>query len=181
MTEKIARWGVRVPMEYSSDFLDQVLVKEVASADVVALPAEKSAEEVRRFLTSAEKGASHQGFPIVDAGGRLIGVLTRRDLLHGNGGVGAGPGGAAGGPLGSLVRRPPVVVFDDCSLREAADHMVRHDVGRLPVMSREKPAKIVGIVTRSDLLTAHRERIRETSEAAAPTVTIPFLKLREAS
>ncbi len=167
MTEKIVRRGVRVPVEYASDFLDTVMVKEVASAKVVALPAAKPVQEVRTFLNSSETGASHQGFPIVDADGHLRGILTRRDLLKPDAGTAT---------LQTLLRRPPVVVYDDCTLREAADHMVRHDVGRLPVISRKVPGKLVGIITRSDLLKAHRRRIKESNEPAEPTVTIPFLK-----
>lgn len=49
--------------------------------------------------------------------------------------------------------------FDDCSLHSAADHMVQEGVGRLPVVSRDAPARVVGIVTRSDLLAAHRRRL----------------------
>jgi len=167
MTEKIARRGVRVPVEYASDFLDQVLVKEVMAREVIAFPADRVLAEVRVFLASGAAGASHQGFPVIDGQGHLLGVLTRRDLLD----------GAAGDTrMGTLVRRPPVVVYDDCSLREAADHLVRHDVGRLPVMSRQKPGALVGIVTRSDVLKAHRRRIRESQEPAAPTVSIPFFR-----
>src|SRR5204863_129129 len=50
------------------------------------------------------------------------------------------------------------VVYDDGPRREAAEHMVNHDVGRLPVISRPEPWKVVGMVTRSDLLAAHRRR-----------------------
>ena len=32
-------------------------------------------------LDSAPEAAVHQGFPVVDEEGKLIGVLTRRDLL----------------------------------------------------------------------------------------------------
>jgi CBS domain-containing protein len=174
MTEKIVRRGIRVPVEYAYDFLDQVLVKDVATCDVVALHGEQPVEQVRRFLDSHEKGASHQGFPVINRAGNLVGVLTRRDLLQ------QAPEGAR---VEQLLRRPPVVVYEDCSLREAADHMIRHDVGRLPVISRGTPengkfiggGKLVGIITRSDLLKAHRRRIQETQEAARPTVMIPFL------
>jgi predicted transcriptional regulator len=61
--------------------------------------------------------------------------------------------------VGQILRRPPIVVYDDCSLREAADHMVRHDVGRLPVVSRTDPRNMVGIITRSDVLSAYRRRV----------------------
>jgi CBS domain-containing protein len=168
MTEKIARRGVRVPAEYTSDFLDQILVKETASANVVALPGEKTLAEVRGWLLSDIPSAHHQGFPIVDGGGHLLGILTRRNLVQEKHDPLT--------PLEKLITRPPVVVYDDCSLREAADHMVRHDVGRLPVISRAVPGKLVGIITRSDLLAAHRRRLKESHEPTAPTVTIPFLR-----
>jgi len=50
-------------------------------------------------------------------------------------------------------------VFEDNSLREAADHMVQENVGRLAVVARDNPSKVVGWVTRSDLLSAHRQRL----------------------
>jgi CBS-domain-containing membrane protein len=67
-----------------------------------------------------------------------------------------------------------VVVYDNSSLREAADHMVRHGVGRLPVITRA--GKLVGMITRSDLLGAHGRRLKEMHELAAPTVRVPFLR-----
>ncbi len=167
MTEKIVRRGIRVPFEYASDFLDQVLVKDVATMKVVALPAKQPLAEVRSFLNSMDKDASHQGYPLIDDAGHLLGIVTRKDLWSVDVDLAA--------PVGKLLKRPPVVVYDDCSLREAADHMVRHNVGRLPVMSR-KSTEMIGIITRSDLLQANHKRLKETDERAAPTVTIPFLK-----
>ena len=63
--------------------------------------------------------------------------------------------------VGDLIHRPPAVVFADMSLREAADHMVREEVGRLPVVDRSDPSRVVGILTRSDLLSAHAQRLDE--------------------
>ena len=68
------------------------------------------------------------------------------------------PGSA---PVRTLIRRPAAIAFDDSTLREAADHMVREGVGRLPVVSRDEPRKVIGMLTRSDLLTAHRRRLDE--------------------
>ena len=50
------------------------------------------------------------------------------------------------------------------------------DRGRLPVLQRGT-SRLVGIITRSDLLKAQRRRIQEVP--APPTVTLPFLKLQK--
>jgi CBS-domain-containing membrane protein len=42
--------------------------------------------------------------------------------------------------------------------------MVNHDIGRLPVLERET-RRVVGMLTRSDLLASHRTRLREMRDA----------------
>ena len=57
------------------------------------------------------------------------------------------------------VKRAPVVVFDDSSLRDAADLMAHAGVGRLPVVARDEPDRVIGILTRSDVIAAHTRRL----------------------
>lgn len=71
----------------------------------------------------------------------------------------------------------PHFVYDDCTARQAADHMINHDIGRLPVIRREAPHSIVGIVTRSDILSAHRQRLNETV-LDHPTIRLPAITRR---
>jgi predicted transcriptional regulator len=92
-------------------------------------------------------------------------VLTRRDLFD--------PETAESARLREVLKRPPVVVFSDSSLREAADHMVREAVGRLPVVDRAAPARVVAILTRSDLLAAHGPRLR-AERPGAPHYRLSF-------
>jgi len=153
MTEKIARRGRRVPAGYDSDYLDLQLVGEWASKAVVTLHPDEPLGRVRTWLASGAAGTSHQGFPVTGADGRLEGVVTRRDLLD--------PHTADAAGVRDVIKRPPAVVHDDSSLREAADHMVRENVGRLPVVTRTAPHVVVGIITRSDLLAAHGRRLDE--------------------
>jgi len=154
MTEKIARRGLRVVTDYTADFLAQVLVNAVAAAPVVVLRADDTLDSVRKWIGKHAEGSAHQGFPVVDADDRIVGVITRRDILDSQ--TTNGDGAA---PVRSIVKRPPAVVFDDSSLREAADHMVREGVGRLPVVSRDDPKRVIGIITRSDIIAAHARRL----------------------
>jgi CBS domain-containing protein len=167
MTEKIARRGVRVPSEYAVDYLDRVVVGERASRPVATIGGHDTVAAARTWLAAGEAAARHQAFPVVDAGGLLEGVVTRRELLD------ASLDEAK--PVRELVRRPPAVVFDDCSLREAADHMLLERVGRLPVVTRAEPRKVIGIITRSDLLEAHARRLDETHRAERAIAT-PLLR-----
>jgi H+/Cl- antiporter ClcA len=160
MTEKLARRGARVQSEYSADHLSQLLVRDAASREVVTLKADECLDAVRSWLASGALGTSHQGFPVLDAGGDLVGVVTRRDLFD--------PSHAGERSIGSVIRRRPAVVYDDSTLRDAADHMVLGGVGRLPVVTRARERRVIGIVTRSDLLAAHASRLRAARTRAEP-------------
>jgi CBS domain-containing protein len=158
MTEKIARRGIRVPAEYVADFLEQILVRDSASHGVTALRADDTLERIRAWRASGAPGTQHQGFPVLDDNGHLVGVLTQRDL--------SSERHAGTARARDLVSRAPIVVYDDCSLREAADHMVHHQIGRLPVVTRATPHQVIGMLTRSDLLAAHQPRLAELRQAA---------------
>ena len=157
MTEKIARRGVRVPAEYSADYLAQVAVSDAATSPVVTLKSSDTLRAVREWFHSGAPDAHHQGYPVTDENGTVQGVVTRRDLLA----IGATDERL----VGELIGRAPVVIESDRSLREAADHMVRAGVGRLIVVAPGENARLTGILTRGDLLAAHAKRLDETHES----------------
>lgn len=157
MTEKIARRGVRVPSEYAADFLTQVSTGKACTRDVVSLHTDDRLGDVRHWLNSGKAEAQHQGYPVLDENEQVRGVLTRRDLLdvrlpdmH---------------RVGAMIHRAPILVREDHSLREAADHMVAENVGRLIVVDATNPRRMIGILTRGDLLAAHTRRLHESHDA----------------
>jgi H+/Cl- antiporter ClcA/CBS domain-containing protein len=153
MTEKIARRGVHVAGEYVADFLATRPVREHMSTAVVTLGAGDRLGAARHFLASQAPGATHQGFPVVDGSGALVGVLTRRELLH-------DAARSDDEPLQTLLKRPPWVVRDDQTLREAVELMARTQVGRLPVVARDDRRRLVGILTRGDIVAAEARRLQ---------------------
>src|SRR5262249_53986340 len=121
MTEKLARRGLNVRPEYSIDYLSRVFVSSVGVREVATLRADMTVTEAREWLAEGGARASHQGFPVVDSDEMLVGVLTRRDILS----VSAKPTQ----DLAELIQRPPVVVYEHNTLRDAADQMVLEQVG----------------------------------------------------
>ncbi len=150
MTEKLARRGTVVPTDYAVDYLSQLRVHEVMTRDLVTFSGKEAVGAIRERLFQNSPVVSHQGFPLLDEAGRLLGVVTHRDILD--------PKVAPGMLVLNLIKRPPVVTHQDNTLREAADHMVREGVGRLPVVERNS-GKVIGIVSCSDLLKAHKRRL----------------------
>ena len=140
-----------VPAEYAADLLAQWRAGEFSSRPVVTLGAAETVGEALRRLANVV----HQGFPVID-GKRVVGVVMRRAL------VAASPGRR----VAELIERPPVTVHASDTLRHAADVMAHTGVGRLPVLSDGPSPALVGMLTRSDLVGAHRPRLRAERVAA---------------
>ena len=161
LTEKLARREGSVRTEYEVDHLAHVLVRQAASRQVVSLRANQTLGEVRSWLQNGGNGlggpSSHQGFPVLDEASLLIGVVTRRDILD--------EGYADDECVAETIKRAPAVAYEDSTLRDAADHMVLEGVGRLPVVNREQPRVVVGMISRSDLLSAHAPRLSAALDA----------------
>jgi CIC family chloride channel protein len=157
MTEKIARRGISVPVDYAADFLSQIFVREVASYQVISLRSDQTLGEVRAWIAEGGPGSIHHGFPVVDTELELVGLVSRRDLLD--------LSEPATKRVGDIVRGPFVVAFEDTSLQEANDLMARAGLGRLPVVKRENPRKVVAILSGSDVRSGIRQGLDEADQA----------------
>lgn len=94
----------------------------------------------------------HNGLPVVEDE-RVVGVLSRRDLER------ALQHGLGRSQVRGFMGTPPVTAPPDATLERLEATVAAHGVGRLPIV---EDGRLVGIVTRSDLLGA-----RHAAEAAA--------------
>jgi H+/Cl- antiporter ClcA len=154
LTEKVSRRGHHLSREYGIDPLESLLVAQVATSPAVTVPATLPLGELEARFFDMRSGRPHQGYPVVDARHRLVGVVTRSELLDL-----PPPEELDRIPIASLLGRDPVVAFDDETCRAAADRMATEGVGRLPVVRRDAPHEVIGIVTRSDLLKARTRHL----------------------
>jgi H+/Cl- antiporter ClcA len=81
MTEKIARRGTPVSRGYEVDVLRQHFVRDRMSSPVQTLSVTAACAAVRQAMLDGSEGFGHQGFPVLDNAGALVGVVTRRNLF----------------------------------------------------------------------------------------------------
>ena len=122
------------------------------------------------------------GLPVVDASGKLVGIVSEGDFIR-RAEIGTqrkhgrwltfllGPGSAAGDfvreqgrKVGEVMTQKPFTVTEDTSLEDIVDLMEKNNVKRLPVTRGDR---IVGIVSRSNLLQAVAGLAREVPDPTA--------------
>jgi CIC family chloride channel protein len=156
LTEKVARRGFHVTREYSVDPLAVLRVGEVMDRNPPTVPGQMKVSELTDLIANGHPELSHrQGTLIVDDEGKLAGIITRGDLLRS---IEKTPDGFTVLEAGS---RHLIVTFADEILHDAVTKMVRHDIGRLPVVQRDNPQKIVGYLGRASIMTARLRRHQE--------------------
>ncbi len=141
MTEKLVRRGVRVAGEYDVDPLAQIAVGALASKTLRVVAADARIADALAELRARDE--RHQAYPVV-RGDRLLGVVTARELL-------------AFDPnerVERVIARPPVVARPSETARAAVMRMAQEKVGRIILVDERDPGRAIGIVTRSDLVTA---------------------------
>jgi chloride channel protein, CIC family len=153
LTEKIAPRDVHLTREYSIDPLEVLFVRDVMRTDVVLFRSGTLLHEAAAtFVTDhrQRRDAQHQQrlYPLLDGDDRLVGVLTRRDML--DAALSAGDDDHA--VVDDVAVREPVLAHSDLTLREMANLMAEHGVTRLPVVRRDLPHTLLGLVTLVDLL-----------------------------
>jgi chloride channel protein, CIC family len=162
MTEKLTRRGLQVPTEFEVGAMTLVRVSEVMRKDVVPIAPEMTVSELAGRMGRGEPAYNlTQGLPIVSADGKLVGVVTQGDLLR----------ALEQDPRGTMTvlqagSHEPIVAYPDELVHDAMQRMLQHNIGRLPVVSRENPQQMVGYFNRASLLGAwtrqmEEERIRE--------------------
>lgn len=143
-TLKLERRGVRIRVG-RPEVLDLIMVKDVMSRKLVTVKADAPASVLE--LMVLETG--HQGFPVVD-NGRLVGIVTMDDLRK------VKPEELNRVKIRDIATRRLVVAYPDELLSSALSKMYENSVGRLPVVDPRDSGRLVGIITKKDILKAYR-------------------------
>jgi tRNA nucleotidyltransferase (CCA-adding enzyme) len=116
----------------------------------------------------------HTGFPVVEEG-KLVGMISRRDVDKAN------HHGLGHAPVKAYMSTKVVTIEPNTSLEEIQNIMIRHNIGRLPVMEN---GQIVGIVSRSNVIEilhnqAVKEELQQAAESEADGRSLMISRLRK--
>jgi CBS domain-containing protein len=118
---------------------------DVMSSPVVSVPPDAPLKDVASLLVERRINA----VPVVDAGDRLLGIVSEADLLPLETGIGPAPGRVAAQTAREVMRRSVYTLTGDTDATAAARLMLRHRLKSVPVVAGER---VVGMVARRDLL-----------------------------
>lgn len=157
MTEKLARRGLRIDQNYETDVLQQLTVSETMDRDVTTVPASMRLVDFADRIAKRDPLVSrHQGMMILDGEGKLAGIITRGDVLRAfekdiTGEMTVLDAGS----------RCLIVTYPDEGLHEASAKMLRNSIGRLPVVDRKDPHRLLGYLGRPGIMAARLRRLEE--------------------
>ena len=144
LTEKIARRRLHLTREYTTDPLETFFTHEVMTADPLVLGIDDLIDPILPQTHYAGL------YPVVDGSGVLVGVTTRQVLQN-----------CLGTTVAAATLSIRTSVHPDNTLREVANALALAHVTAAPVVARDDPNRLCGIVTLEQLLHARRRDLHE--------------------
>jgi len=168
LTEKVARRGFHVMREYAVDPLEALFVRDVMRTNIVSIDATRPLADLGPVLLDRQSDGQRL-FPIIGPDRALVGVAGRREIAE------AMESLTDRSLLAVALARPQVVVtHPDDTLRGAADEMAASRVGVLPVVDRQRPTELLGLVSTYDLFRA-RTRLLDEERHREHVLRLRFL------
>jgi CIC family chloride channel protein len=140
--------------EYDQQVLERIFVRDAMTPGAA----------VRTLFPSDESGTvrdlirttGHTGFPVMDHG-RLVGIVTNRDTHVGDSGE------EVHLSVRDIMTPAPYVIHPEESLEAALEIMVNRDFNHLPVVDEAVPDRLIGFLTRTDILKTYSQSLPPSS------------------
>ena len=144
-TLALLRKGIRLERGHDVEVLQGLSVQEVMRKDVTTIYEDDTLATAADLLFKLHR----HGVVVVDHAGKLVGVFALQDLNK------VDPQQWPNLKVGEICTHGVLVTHPDETLGEALQRMSAADVGRLPVVAREDPRHILGILRRADVIRAY--------------------------
>jgi CIC family chloride channel protein len=157
-TLKLAHRGIRLRRGRDIDVMESVRAEEVMVNQPVSVPVDLPVS----LLAGEFLRTGRHGFPVVNEDGSLFGVVSLEDYRR----VTAGkPASQDQLTVRDLATQDIVSVFPDESVGTALSRMAPRDLSRLPVVARNDPRHLLGVIRRNDIVRAYEIGVLRREEA----------------
>ena len=156
LTEKLARRGHHITREYAVDPFELMRVREVMDISPPTVPATLKVSELSdRIARNDPKLMSRQGTLLLDEHQQLAGIITRGDIVRA-----LRDPEKASATVAEAGSTELTVTYPEEPLHAALKKMLQQNIGRLPVVDRDTPTRLLGYLGRTAILSA-RARLHE--------------------
>ena len=153
-TMRLKRQGIDLGPEEAAPIMRRISAGEAMTLGFPVVPPTMAVDE----LVSKFTKTGHHGFPVVDEESRLVGIVTLSDAEA------APTDSVIDLKVSDIATKDLMVAYPDQSLYEVLYKLGAKEVGRIPVVARDEPQKLLGILRRSDIIKAYRKQIVEGSK-----------------
>lgn len=141
----LARKGIRLERGRDVEVMETLTVGEVMQTDPITLLNTDNLAQASEKLFHTR----HHGAAVVDQYGNLTGIFTIQDLDR------IKPEDWQTATVGETCTRQPLVGFPDETIGTALRRMSTKDIGRLPIVEKDDPRKLAGMLRRVDMVRAY--------------------------
>lgn len=147
-TIKLAKRGIRFAEGRDMDIMQGVKVEEVMRTRLVSINKDQSISALMALFQETNL----LGFPVISGGQKLWGIITLQDVHRAQSRDNFTPRDLK---VADLAIEGPIAVYPDEPIWMAIQKMSPRDLARLPVVSRDGSMRLVGMISRSDILRAY--------------------------
>lgn len=154
-TMKLTRQGINLHAGKEVNILKSILVKDAMAKGAQTIPESMTVRQFNDFLTKSK----HSNFPVVDENKMMTGIISFQDFKevifeHGLEDLVV---------VKELATEKIITITPDENLDDAFKKIGTKNIEQLPVVSKDNPRKIVGMLSRRDIISAYNKGLLEQS------------------
>jgi len=150
-TLKLTRRGIHLRRGRDVDVMENLTVSEAMRPAPEPVPYDLPL----RMVPTLMDGARMHGLPVTDEDGKLCGVVTIQDVEK----AAESDEHNLDHPVTRFCSQNLVVAYPDETVHHALERMSHRDIGRLPVVEHNKPSKLIGWISRADIVRAYERAL----------------------
>lgn len=153
---RLRRKGLSIPpidhaltfLERETSIMADTKVEDVMTKEVMTVHPQISVSRLLDIMTRNH----HMGYPVMNEESELVGIVTFEDVMK------VSKDARSQVSVDEIAKKRLITSYPDDSVLEAFKKMSEHEIGRLPVVDPRNPKKLLGVLTRTDIMHALGKR-----------------------